>query len=942
VGLRLEPGLVETIVGDVVGQPGALPLLSHALVETWERRRGNTLTRVGYTESGGVAGAIAQTADTEFGALAQEQQSIARRIFLRLTELGEEGTQDTRRRVPPAELIPRPEDAPAVEAVLGRLADARLITVAEATVEVAHEALIREWPALRHWLEEDREGLRTHRHLTDRALEWERIGREPGELYRGARLATASEWAEQHADRLNPLEREFLEASQTLAWSEEQERQRRRRQIMVGLSTALAITLLLALMAVQQWRRAERGQQHALRQASAGLAAQAVAELEGAYPERGVLLALEALEHYPHTPEAQHALAQAVRARVPFRVLSSPGAGPTRAVWSPDGERLAAVAAEGAMVIWDVPTGEEVLRIPHQAPRASTLYSSYVAWSPSGDQIAVTFQTGGHLARKLIAVRDAATGVLQRVLSQDGVASVAWSPDGEWILGSTSVGTALVWDVSTGAERLLLSGHTNSVTGASWSPAGERIVTVSMDGTARVWNVETGAEILKLSGHDGALLGVSWSPDGQRIATAGDDGTARVWNASSGEALLSLIGHTGEVRDVAWSPDGKWIATAGADGRARVWDATTGMAVFTLPGLMRDLQSVFWSPDGAWLGTSGGAFIRLWTLPQLELQLVGHSGDVLDARWSPDGTRIVTAGDDGTARVWNTTTGEPLLVFSKHGQTLHCASWSPSGDRVVTTGADGTARIWDAIYGEELTVFSGHINDIWHADWSPDGKYVVTDGADQFTKAWEAESGEPTGFWLHRQLDRGRSRWSPDGQCVVTTAELGASHQAVWVWDAGSGKRLLSFENHEDWTCAADWSPDGGRVVSTGHDRTARVWGAETGEELLVLTGHRGVVHDTDWSPDGKSIVTGDDAGEVKVWHAGSGKEIDGFSAEAAILNVDWSADGRYIVASGLFNPPLVQRAWNTTEDLIAHARECCFSRELTPEEREQFGLSAR
>jgi hypothetical protein len=292
--------LVETIVGDVAGEPGALPLLSHALLETWGRRRGYTLTLAGYAESGGVAGAIAQTADTVFEGLTPEQHAIARSVFLRLTELGEEGTQDTRRRVAPSELIPRPEDAPTVEAVLKTLADARLITTAKETVEVAHEALIREWPALRAWLDEDREGLRTHRHLTEAAQEWERLDREPGELYRGARLATASEWEEQHAELLNPLEREFLAASQRLAWSQEMERQRRRQRTIV--------TLLLALLAVQQWQRAGRGEQEALRGAAIGLTAQALAELEGPSPERAVLLSLEALEYYPYTPRAESVL----------------------------------------------------------------------------------------------------------------------------------------------------------------------------------------------------------------------------------------------------------------------------------------------------------------------------------------------------------------------------------------------------------------------------------------------------------------------------------------------------------------------------------------------------------------------------------------------------------------------------------------------------------
>ena len=212
---EFEPGLVDLLLRDVGNEPGALPLLSHALLETWQRRRGRAMTMSGYASSGGVRGAIAETAEAVFtDQFTREQQAIARRIFLRLTELGDEtATGDTRRRATFNELILKPEEAANTQAVLKALADARLIITTEDSAEVSHEALIREWPTLRGWLEDNREKLRLHRHLTEAAQEWLASDREVDVLYRGARLTQAREWAGMHFDEMNPLEREFLNAS---------------------------------------------------------------------------------------------------------------------------------------------------------------------------------------------------------------------------------------------------------------------------------------------------------------------------------------------------------------------------------------------------------------------------------------------------------------------------------------------------------------------------------------------------------------------------------------------------------------------------------------------------------------------------------------------------------------------------------------------------------
>ena len=262
-GLEFELGLVDLLLrdvgasGDQSPEPGALPLLSHALLETWRRRDGKLLTFSGYTEAGGVQGAIAKTAESVFQEqLTPNQQIIARNIFLRLTELGE-GTQDTRRRALINELIPATDAAEETQTVLNLLSAARLVTTDEESAEVAHEALIREWPTLSRWLNDDRDSLRLHRHLTESTQEWVELGRDPDELYRGTRLEQAQEWASQHDDELNDLEREFLAESLQM---ETQGKRRDRLIQTLGIGALLIILVGSILAAIVFSQQAQENQ----------------------------------------------------------------------------------------------------------------------------------------------------------------------------------------------------------------------------------------------------------------------------------------------------------------------------------------------------------------------------------------------------------------------------------------------------------------------------------------------------------------------------------------------------------------------------------------------------------------------------------------------------------------------------------------------------------
>jgi WD40 repeat protein/class 3 adenylate cyclase len=891
VGLRLEPGLVDTVTGDVADEPGALPLLSHALLETWERRRGHTLTLAGYAESGGVAGAIAQTADMVFQQFTQEQQGIARSIFLRLTELGEEGTQDTRRRAPPNELVGRVEDAPAVETVVKTLADARLITTGEDTVEVAHEALIREWPALRGWLEEDREGLRTHRRLTEAAQEWERLNREPSELYRGARLATTSEWAEQHADQLNPLEREFLEASQELAQRREREREAQRqreletaqklaeaegkraeeqaratsvfRRLAAVLAGVFLVAVAAAVFAVVQQQRAERQARVAT---SRELAAAAINSLE-VDPERSVLLALEAVSVTRSvdgtvTRDAEQALHEVVPAsRVRLRLTGH--GGPVSFVeFSPDGTKLATTSQDGTAKLWNV------------EPAAT-----------------------GNTGRELLTLEG----------HTDAVFGVDFSQDGARLATSSFDGRTIVWDLeaslAAGSGRKLLTvGGAGRGVSVRFSPDEKRLITHNQDdGTVQVWDAVSGKELLSFVAHHAPSWSVAVSPDGTRLATASMDGTAKVWDleasmaASSGQLLHTLSAQVGGVSRVAFGPDGTWLVTAHGDGTARIWDSDTGQELLALPGHTARVIQIAVSADATRLATGGvDGIVNVWDMTALSVQesaaavtfgttpltLRGHVGIVIGLSFSPDGMSLATGSFDGTVRVWDLSPERELVTLAQHQAGVLGVAFSPDGTRLASASHDGTVMVWDL----------------------------------------EASLSSPSGIAMLTLPDGDRSTqmnavaFSPDGKRLVSAS----GDATAALWDIASGERLLTLLGHGpgqeatqvDGVTAAEFSPDGARVATAGADGTARIWDTSTGQELLTLVGHGrwrpgqpshdGVVA-VAFSPDGELVATAGVDGTTRLWDAGSGQELLTWDShpDNIVLDVAFSPDGTRLATGG-------------------------------------------
>jgi len=899
---EMEPGLVDALLEAVADEPGVLPLLSHALLETWQRRRGRTLTLSGYMASGGVRGAIAETAEAVFqDQLSPEQQAIARSIFLRLTAVGEsDAFADTRRRATFDQLVSKPDDAANVRAVLTLLADARLITTDDNLVEVAHEALIREWPTLHAWLEDNRAGLRLHRHLTDAAAEWDRRGRDSAELYRGARLAQAQEWAAwaPQAALLNTLEREFLQASRDASERAEADREAQRQR---EVETAHKLAAAEKTRAEEQARSADRLRARNRVITAIGAVGLALAVLAAVF---GVQSDQNARQAGANLSVAQANLARAESLRLAAEsntILSENGDVQTAALLSLRAlDNAYTPAADAALV-------RALTRLPNRQQFVGhTAWVYAVAVSPDGKYVL----TGSldNTAR----LWEAASGREIRSFTghNAGVVAVAFSPDGQYVLTGSNDQTARLWETATGREIRSFTGHTAGLTRVAFSPDGRYVLTGSGDNTARLWETATGQALRTFSGHSSLVSAVAFSPDGQYVLTGSLDQTARIWDLATGREVRQFTGHTGGVNAVAYSPDGRYVLTGSNDTTARLWEASTGQEVRAFTGHDSYVYAVAFSPDGKYVLTSSAdKTARLWdalTGQQLRT-FIGHTSSVRDATFSPDGHEILTAGDDSIARSWDAGTGPSLRLFAGGVGGLAGVAFSPDGQYILTAQGN-TAWLWETATGQMVRVYSGHTKDVTSLAFSPDGQYVLTGSYDHTVRLWGAQTGQPLRVFTGFPVGVVSVAFSPDSRLVAATGPGGLAGSflasgTTYLWDAATGQQIASFEigpskEAADPLSVLAFSPDGKNLLIRGFDTAVSLVDIRTGRELRTFAGHTTYVRSGAFSPDGRSVLTGSEDKTARLWDTQTGREIRQFTDQTStILSVAFSPDGKYVLS---------------------------------------------
>ncbi|MCE2668650.1 MAG: WD40 repeat domain-containing protein [Microcystis sp. 49638_E5] len=897
-GVIFEKGLINQIIADFYEQAGSLPLLQYTLDLLWQKNhiQERILNIKIYQEIGGVTGALEKQADKIYSQFNEQQRKAAEEIFLELISL--EGEKAVSRRANKSSF----EQEEMQREVLYQLIDNRLLVSkgedGKATVEVAHEELLRCWKVLQDLIREKEEIIVLRSRLYADAKQWDDLQKQDAvkassELWGGSKLAKIVEFQKNNSlPNLEAVAIEFIKASISQAERQKNEKIRTARIITAGSLVAVVISTGFGLMAWKQTQQAELNLANARGFSSLSLFDRGK-ELE-AFVE-AIKAGKTLQKQQASDTKVTNALQELLNRKSERNRLEGHGRYVHSVNFSPNGKTLVSGSDDKTIKLWNVETGQKLHTFEgHGGP----VYS--VNFSPDEGKTLVSGSDD-----KTIKLWNVETGQEIRTLKEHGgtVYSVNFSPDGKTLVSGSDDKTIKLWNVETGKEIRTLKGHKGPVYSVNFSRNGKTLVSGSGDKTIILWDVETGEKLHTFEGHNGPVYSVNFSHDGKTLVSGSGDKTIKLWNVEKPQEIRTLKGHNSRVRSVNFSPNGKTLVSGSWDNTIKLWNESTGQEILTLKGHEGPVWSVNFSPDEGKTLVSGSddGTIKLWNV-EIVQTLKGHDDLVNSVEFSPDeGKTLVSSSDDGTIKLWDVKTGEEIRTLKGNDYPVRSVNFSPDGNTLVSGSDDKTIILWDVKTGKKIHTFEEHNGLVRSVNFSPNGETLVSGSWDGTIKLWDVEKRQKIHtFEVHHRV---RSvNFSPDGKTLVS----GSNDKTIKLWDVKTGKEIhtsYAFKGHEGPVRSVNFSPNGETLVSGSYDKTIKLWDVKTGKEIHTFEGHDGPVRSVNFSPNGKTLVSGSDDKTIKLWNVEKRQEIRTLHGHnSRVRSVNFSPNGKTLVSGSWDN----------------------------------------
>ncbi len=450
-----------------------------------------------------------------------------------------------------------------------------------------------------------------------------------------------------------------------------------------------------------------------------------------------------------------------------------------------------------------------------------------------------------------------------------------------------------MFDRETGNVVSVLAGHAGRVAHLAFSADGSRVATGSHDRTARVWDPTTGELLMTAQGHARALAGVALAPDGRHLLTASWDGDAAIWSIDSGIQRARFVAGQEGIAAMASDARGR-LFLGGWDGSVIAFEQPKPRQLTEVPGHEGFVHSIVFPPTGAEEALTAGqdGTARVWNASTgAQRIVVEHDRSVRRAAYSSDGTTFATVSEDGTASVWATATGQRVATAIDNDAPLERLSFR---SRLATAASDGSALVWDPTT-KTTSSLRAHTEPVLTVVLDPTDRFLATGSRDDSAIIWDLERGQPAFTLDGHEGDIEALAYSRDGRVLVSASRDATAR----VWNATDGTLTTTLVGHEGWVSVVAISTDGTRIATGDSKHSVRLWDAATGAELCSLHGHTAPISAVAFSPDAAQLVTGDHDSGARLWTVPNCASAAVLSGHRGIVtSAAYAADGTRIATA--------------------------------------------